>query len=166
MTLHQRIEPMDGPGRPTKLNAETSDRIIKALTAGSTKDVAAAAAGIAVPTFYDWLKRGEAEPGSEFSEFSKKVTRAIADAEMKLLSRVHNASAGKDADWRAAAWILERRHPERWANIQRLQILLDEELERTLDKLEQVMTGPEYDRLLDCLEQIESMPDRDEEEAA
>ena len=42
----------------------------------------------------------------------RKVEKAVADAEMHAVAAVSKAAT---TDWRAAAWILERRHGKRWS---------------------------------------------------
>jgi hypothetical protein len=46
-----------------------------------------------------------------YLEFLEAVTRASAVAEVHAVAIVREAMA---ADWRAAAWFLERRYPGRW----------------------------------------------------
>ena len=48
-------------------------------------------------------------------EFCEVITRAIAQGEISSVERINNAVAD---DWRAAAWMLERRYFNRWANTQ------------------------------------------------
>jgi hypothetical protein len=45
------------------------------------------------------------------AEFSDQYQKALAEAEMSSLAKVR-AAAG--SDWKAAAWFLERRAPDRW----------------------------------------------------
>lgn len=101
-------------GRPTKLTAAVQAEIVAHLEAGGYAVRAAEAAGISEQTFYEWLRRGE-RPGSAdrpYRAFKAAVESARAEGEQHLVRRV--AQAGRD-DWRAAAWLLERQYPERWA---------------------------------------------------
>jgi len=53
-----------------------------------------------------------------FAEFAEALTRARARAEMReVLLIVQHAKS----DWRAAAWMLERRRPERYGRRQRVE---------------------------------------------
>lgn len=94
------------------------------------------------------MKRGEAAQSGEYFEFFRDVTRAIADAEAKLVGTITTASK---RDWRAGAWILERRHPERWANTQRIQIEVEKELEKVVDRLEDKLPAEIFEQVLSAL---------------
>jgi hypothetical protein len=59
------------------------------------------------------------DKSSVFVAFSDAVEAAIATSELRLVQRV--VAAGHD-DWRAAAWMLERRWPSRYS--QRLDLAL------------------------------------------
>jgi hypothetical protein len=114
-------------GRPPKLNDALIERICLFLRAGSFIETATAASGISKTTFYDWLNAGnecnaqivKADGGRhKFTEmqrlcmgFSDAVGRAMAEAEIADLMVIRRASL---TDWRAAAWRLERMHPEQW----------------------------------------------------
>lgn len=122
-------------GRPDKLTPETQDRIVKMLLAGNYLETAAAAAGITKSTLYEWLRRGtrvrngEVPPSKQSafdkraSVFSDAVEKAAAQAEALMVQRITVAS---EEDWRAAAWRLERRHPDRWGR-KRLDVTSDGE---------------------------------------
>lgn len=104
------------PGRPSKLaNLDEDDvrQIESLMRAGATMEVAAEAAGVSRGTLYRWLKKGErARPGSRPRELRERVEKARAESETVLVARIA-AAAGKGS-WQAAAWLLERRFPERW----------------------------------------------------
>ena len=106
--------------RPTKLTPELQKRITDAIQGGVDKKVAAAMAGIAESTFYDWLDQGR-KPDAlpEFSEFSESIERAEAEAEVVKVSRI--SIAANNGNWKAASWWLERKHPERWSETKKLQ---------------------------------------------
>lgn len=48
----------------------------------------------------------------QYRDFRAAVERARAEAEATLVARV--AKAAQNGSWSAAAWLLERRAPERW----------------------------------------------------
>jgi transposase len=89
----------------SKLTDDRTAQICTLLRAGTTVDLAAEATGISRRTFYDWLER---DP-----DFRQSVDEAKAQAEATLVARVAKASAA--GSWQAAAWLLERRWPQRWA---------------------------------------------------
>lgn len=97
-------------GRPTKLNPQTQERIVKAISDGNYLQNACALAGISEQTFGDWRRRGE--NGEEpFLAFLEAVTRAEAIAEDVIISQWRDQIP---QDWRAARDFLARRHPDRW----------------------------------------------------
>jgi transposase-like protein len=89
--------------------------ICNALRLGNYIDVAARFGGITKETFYVWCrlgrKRGARDPHKTFVE---EVDRALAQCETQLLGNIRKA--GED-DWKAAAWLLERRFRSRWGAI-------------------------------------------------
>lgn len=88
--------------RPTKLTNEVERAICDAVRDGLTYEAAASIAGIALSTLNDWLK----DERPRYVQFSEAVQRANSEAMQMLHNRVKDASR---KDWRAAAWILERR---------------------------------------------------------
>jgi len=72
------------------------------------------AAGVAYPTVRQWLARAQEDSAkgisSVYVDFSHTLSRASAEAEVHLASVVANTTD----DWRAQAFILERRYRERW----------------------------------------------------
>lgn len=112
-------------GRPTKLDAEAANAIVAILQKGLTIDDACEAAGIDDSTFQRWLRRGEKAAKARelkpeekpFREFCAAVKKARAVGKITLVQRIENASVGDElnpADWKAAAWLLERMHPHQF----------------------------------------------------
>ena len=52
---------------------------------------------------------------SEQPQFAEDIAKAEEGIEIFFLSRIRNA-AQKEQHWRAAAWVLERRFPQRYGN--------------------------------------------------
>ncbi len=86
---------------------------------------------------------GEAAEDDPYRGLRSEVERAIADAEAGEVGLV--IKAARDGDWRAAAWLLERRFGERWGRRDRLEQVpevkptdeatdLDREIERLLEE--------------------------------
>jgi transposase-like protein len=91
-------------GQKGKYNPERVKAITDALRLGVTVEDACEYADISAETFYKWLR--------EKTDFAEAVKKAFASATLALVGRIR-----KEADegtWQAAAWLLERRHPERW----------------------------------------------------
>ena len=100
-------------GPPTKLTPEVGDKIIALVRRGSHRDTACATVGVSSRTLRRWLRRAsEGGPHSlRYKRFAEAMDKAEAEAEAITLSAI--VHAGKE-DWRALAWILERRGPQRW----------------------------------------------------
>ena len=69
--------------------------------------------GSAPATLYRWLDDGEAEGAPLLvADFALAVRQAEAQFEAECVGRIEAAAVG--GDWKADAWLLERRHPQRW----------------------------------------------------
>jgi transposase-like protein len=75
---------------------------------GMSVNSACRAAGVNPRTYYDWQEK--AEKGMvEYQPVVDFLEQARAAGQAELLQKVIDAS---NEDWKAAAWILERRHPD------------------------------------------------------
>jgi hypothetical protein len=108
--------------RPTKLTPEVEERLVHAISEGATYKDACACAGISFQTFLNWKKRAQRaveqvgerdgepeETADQFVEFFDHVKRAKGEAAVGWLAMIGKAAR---RDWKAAAWMLERRYPE------------------------------------------------------
>jgi hypothetical protein len=96
--------------RNTKCTEPVTEAVRLALIHGMTFESACECGGISKQTGYDWLKRGES--GEEpFLTFSDAVKKAQALGEYALVRTIQDATV---KHWQAAAWLLERRFPEKW----------------------------------------------------
>ena len=103
-------------GRKTKLTPELQEKVCAALRVGNYATVAIQYAGISEHTYYEWLVRGEREPGSIYGDFFRAVRKAEADAEVESVAIIE--AAGRD-QWQARAWLLERKYPYKWGRFER-----------------------------------------------
>jgi hypothetical protein len=115
-----------------KEEVTVGDLIVKACRLGAFRSEAAAAASVSRTTIHNWEQRGEdaiaaaqehLEAGEQVTEadvpeadrpfvaFVNALNEAEASNEVSLVG-VIRSHTGKD--WRAAAWLLARKHPERW----------------------------------------------------
>lgn len=103
-------------GRPTLLTPELQTRMLQALRAGGYVQSACAVAGVALRTYEKWIVRGDPagtrREDAMYREFREKVQRARAEAETRNVAIIAQAAT---ENWQAAAWLLERAYPERWA---------------------------------------------------
>lgn len=115
-----------------KEEVTVGDLVAKACRLGAYRSEAAAAAGISRPCLNNWERRGEDAiaaaqehiedgeqiklgdvPKSErpFVAFVYALGEAEASNEVSLVGVIKRAS---EKDWKAAAWLLARKHHERW----------------------------------------------------
>jgi hypothetical protein len=103
-------------GRRSTLTDDITERITAVLRSGGYVQAAASAASVPVRTYNHWLERGDPEGSDPKDEpyrvFREKVERAVAEGEAVNVALISRAA---QKDWKAAAWLLERRHPDRWA---------------------------------------------------
>ena len=108
-----------GRGRPTKATTERMQQVIKGITAGLPYDTSCALAGISYQTFRNWMTTGESAESGYFFDFFEEVKKAEAIAESVHIANIKNA--GKSGVWQADAWMLERRHPEKWGRREQIK---------------------------------------------
>jgi len=109
---------MPDTGRPCALTPEVKERVVQAIIAGCSRADAARYAGVTDRTLQRWVERGRAGKEAPFAGFVSAVLDAEARA--SVLANGCIAKAIRDGDWKAAAWFLERRFPERYAPRSRL----------------------------------------------
>lgn len=98
-------------GRPTKLTREIVDKIVRLVGVGNYMETAAATCGISKDTLYRWLKQGARQGKGLARDLADGVYEATARCEAHDVAFMHKAA---ETDWRAAAWRLQHRFPERW----------------------------------------------------
>lgn len=141
-----------------KLNDEMIAKMIPMLQAGNYAVVVCQAVGISEPTYYDYIKRGEAglkageTPGDNlFVKFITSIKEAESVAEMRNVNNIQRASQDT---WQASAWFLERKHYKRWGAKQQVEVTgkdggaietdtARERIERKLNKLANTAGIPE-----------------------
>ena len=101
-------------GRPSALTPHVHERLVQAKKAGAPDWVAAGSAGISETTYYELLRRGEAEESGPNRELFEDLRRASADAVLAAYAgwRRDMATPG---NWRACAVFIERAERGRFA---------------------------------------------------
>jgi hypothetical protein len=95
------------------LTAAVQTRIVDAVRAGATREQAAAAAGIGKRTLQRWLAHGEGDrAAARFASFAAALREAEAAMVVDAVEGIQQAAQA--GDWRARAWLLERRFPAEW----------------------------------------------------
>lgn len=136
-------------GSSPKLTEELIEKIATAMRNGAYVETAVAYCGISKDTFYRWLRMAtkDSEKGL-YRALSYAIEKAWAEAEMKDIEAITKAVEGTpdqlavDEDgkvitdvnglpvvaqyglppnWRAAAWRLERKFPQRWGRKTKLE---------------------------------------------
>jgi hypothetical protein len=115
-------------GRPTKLSEDVIDTIIICLRNGAYIETAMNFVGIPRERFYEWNKKAmaelkerddaeaaninRAEKDEIYVVFHNAIKKAMAEAELLDLKVI--SEAAQKGNWQAAAWRLERKHPDRY----------------------------------------------------
>ena len=92
---------------------EDREELLTNLREGMSIQAACALSGISRATYYMWMEKDE--------EWAEEVEFAKRFAEPVLLSRIKSCAAER-GEWRAYAWILERRWPNEWGPKQEIEI--------------------------------------------
>lgn len=123
---------------PSGLDEQTHATIIRALRLGLRLTEAAILAGVTDRTVRGWRRRGRQEHDGPYCRFAFDARRALAEWELACLSVIREAAHGREATttklvtrsdgaverttetqlirhWQAAAWMLERRRPDKYA---------------------------------------------------
>jgi hypothetical protein len=87
--------------------------ILMAVRAGNYPEVAARWAGLSAATYYRWCK----DPRPPFVAFRAALDKADAECEAMVIGNLVRLSR---TSTRAAAFLLERRWPEKWAKSRQL----------------------------------------------
>lgn len=112
-------------GKP-KCNKDTVVEAVRLKKAGVTNRDIAAALGISETTFYRWVGDPKTDNQKKLSEALKKTE---TDYKAALLTLIYNSAVNRD--WKAAAWLLERKYPQEYARTVRLPSVDDADTEDT-----------------------------------
>lgn len=108
-------------GRPTKLHPAVVDRILYSIRQGASYDLAAKSGGITRQCLYQWLASGETSPrDSVLRKFYEDFQEAVGVRAVSWLRAIDVAIT--KGNWIAAAWKLERCHPETYGRYIRKEI--------------------------------------------
>lgn len=129
-----------------KLTQTVLSKVVNAIKVGAYIETAAAFAGISKSTLYDWLRKGANNPGTPYATFAECVAQAMAASEVRDLAII--TLAAKKA-WQAAAWKLERKHPQKYGRRQVIQLGRGDE--QPTDELDLSMLSDEELRTLEFL---------------
>lgn len=135
---------------PLKLTETNKAVIVGAVRAGNYLETAAAAGGIDSRTLREWLKKGAAGR-QPFAAFREELLKAQAESRVAAVGHIAEAEA---KDWRAAAWRLERSDSRHWG--EKINVRIEEELERMLAVAERVLARKDFERFLTAIAEDDS----------
>jgi hypothetical protein len=93
----------------SRISPEKRKRFLEAKAKGATNNLCCAAAGFGIATLYRWLAKGQApDSRAVYRKFYLAYQRAEAKACEEALDAIKTFF---EADWKAAAWFLERTRP-------------------------------------------------------
>lgn len=138
----------------TAQKRDVAERIVKLVKAGSFVDKAiATAGGISYREAMKWLANGrriiasERKPDGDAQEFeawfAAEIDSSVAAAETRCVLTITRAM---EDDWKAAAWLLERKYPKRWG--QKIAMSVREEIDEFLQRLENRLPEEVYEAVL------------------
>ena len=161
---------MSGP--EPSITQEDIDTICLHLAKGNYRETAYALVGRQKQVVRSWCRRGVRERAagvdSLCARFVSAMEEAEAHAEEDLVGKIREAgtedfekSNGEKGitmerfDWKASAWILERRGQKNWGVKKQIQITLSDAVDRLLTVAEEVLSAEDFERLRDALEREE-----------
>lgn len=77
------------------------------------------ACGISESVFYYWQERAVKEKQRKYVQFLEAIEKAKSESKIRSLVRIDKAAL---EDWRADAWLLERRYPEEFGKRDQVKI--------------------------------------------
>lgn len=133
---------------PTKFTDANRKIILDKIEKGLSRESAAAAAKVTTRTIRNWLERGrKGELG--FVQFLNDVELAEHKAEGVYVNYVLQAAK---KDWRAAAWWLARRFPQRWSENR----IAEEQMKVFVAALRETLPEPEFNKTMQLVTELQN----------
>ena len=125
----------EGGGRPSKLTPEVSDAICECIELGMSYQHSCDCVRVNYGTFCIWRNKAKdvmesKTPPSKYTAEQKKLVKFhedIKSAEAKGIHKnlrcIRKAAEGdmeNRPQWQAGAWLLERRHPDEFAKLEKI----------------------------------------------
>lgn len=105
---------------PSKLTDEVIEAVCKGLELGLSRSKATVFAGVSYSNFKQWFDAGGRpdnfpfKPHPRYAKFRAAVLKAEANLVKKRIKIIEKIGDEKQ-DWKASAWLLERRFPEEFS---------------------------------------------------
>lgn len=106
------------PRKSKHCTPELTEEICKHISSGNFIETSLALAGLPKSTFYEWCKKAHAGE-IRYQKFLEAVVKAEAESEKKKVGYIEKVAP---YDWRAAAYLLEKRHKTRWEKRDKLEL--------------------------------------------
>jgi transposase len=119
-------------GRPTKITEQLTRRVKVLLAKGLDQKTACNLVGVPYSTFNEWKQKGT-EGRQPFATFFSVISRARDEHKSRLLKVIIDAAEGllpRHADWKAAAWLLEKGWPLEFGERKPLPLPEEEQQQR------------------------------------
>ena len=123
-------------GRPSKLTDILVKEICEYIATGNTFERACRLSNISESIFYDWKAKGEKEKQGKYLDFLEAIKKAGEKFKQTNIDIIQQAA--KDGTWQAAAWLLERKHPEEFGRRDRVAISMDSTLLKWADGFDSI----------------------------
>jgi len=108
----------------TKLTEEKIQLASKLIGAGNTVKTIYGALGVSKQTWYNWLDKGSKAKSGLYRKLYEEVEKAESRAESRYVTIIAQAA---EENWQAAAWMLERKYPERWGRKDKVDLSADKD---------------------------------------
>jgi transposase len=119
-----------GDGSEDEADGRHTEAHLDAVRQGAPRESAAEAARVAKSTLQRWLAQGRAADASaKLRGFAEALAQADAEYELRAVARIERAAA---EDWRAQAWRLARKWPQRYGQRALLEVASSESAELRL----------------------------------
>jgi len=142
---------MDSPNkgkklRKARLKADVKKRLFGAIQTGVSFESACHFSGVALRTFTRWKEKGKADydegKKTSYSAFYEELEKTLSISEISLVQDIT-----RDEDWRAKAFILERRFPE-WSKKTEVKVNDVSEAKKVIHYNVKDLTTAELDEIL------------------
>lgn len=115
-------------GRKFKLTNKLIEMFCDCVRSGLSNRDACMACKISEETYYGWVRDVENKVEDENYAMKLKLIDSIKEAEVQFKNiHIQNITNLSKQDWKASAWILERKFPKEYSKFERSAILMGEE---------------------------------------